>query len=296
MFCYNCGSKILPNHTFCAVCGEKIDLSFLNKSSPVDLRPNQIDFKDLFYKIEATLKKESSLSKEDFEKYWGRFKTDYNYKNDTDKDIFWKLVSVIFYSGMKAAIVTDKLPFIRNYLFDYTIVKDYSEIEIVNITGGPSIIRNKAKIKACIDNAKIFDSIINKYGSFAKYLESFGDLNETLTLERIKDNFIRFSFLGKITAYHFMLDLGLKVWKPDRVIMRILFRLGLIDDIENIEKAVEVGKAIADQVGEPIRYIDIVFVKYGQQGEEEGFGLKTGICLEKNPRCEICGIKEYCNF
>jgi DNA-3-methyladenine glycosylase I len=31
-------------------------------------------------------------------------------------------------------------------------------------------------------------------------------------------------------------------------------------------------------------------------GEEKSFGLRTGICLEKTPRCSICGIKDYCTY
>ncbi len=43
-------------------------------------------------------------------------------------------------------------------------------------------------------------------------------------------------------------------------------------------------------------YIDIVFVKYGQVGEEKELGLTDGICLEKNPKCAICGITNYCSY
>ena len=91
-----------------------------------------------------------------------------------------------------------------------------------------------------------------------------------------------------------MLDMGLNVWKPDRVICRILYRLGLINDKNDIEKAVKVGREIGIKVKLPIRYIDIVFVKYGQRGAEEPFGLDDGICLGINPRCHLCGIREYC--
>jgi DNA-3-methyladenine glycosylase I len=93
-----------------------------------------------------------------------------------------------------------------------------------------------------------------------------------------------------------MLDLGLNVWKPDRVIRRILFRLGLIDDKENIEQSIMVGREFSRQIAEPIRYIDTVMVKYRQMGDEEGFCLANGgICLEKNPR-HVCGVNGYCTF
>ena len=197
---------------------------------------------------------------------------------------------------MTAATVTDRLAAIENYLFDYRVVKDFSEIEIEEIMNYNTIIRNRAKIEACIENAKRFNAIINRHGSFANYIESFGNLDEDRSLEALKHELMKFKFLGPRTAYYFMLDMGLKVWKPDRVICRILLRLNLIDSKDNIEQAVKVGKKIADEVGMPIRYVDIIFVKYGQRGEEKPFGLKNGICLEKNPRCSICGIQKYCTF
>jgi DNA-3-methyladenine glycosylase I len=140
----------------------------------------------------------------------------------------------------------------------------------------------------------MFDEIVKNYGSFASYIESFGNLNKEDILEILKKSLMKFKFFGLRAAYHFMLDMGLNVWKPDRVICRILYRLGLIDDKEDIEKAVKVGREIAMKVGLPIRHVDIVIVKYGQRGAEEPFGLDDGICLGSNPRCHLCGITEYC--
>ena len=64
---------------------------------------------------------------------------------------------------------------------------------------------------------------------------------------------------------------------------------------DNIDQAIMVGKEFSRQINGPIRYIDIIMVKYGQMGDEEGFGLTNGgICLKKNPRCHECGVNEYC--
>ncbi len=295
MFCHNCGYKVLSDHRYCASCGAKLDFSFLNmgKGHAPELRLKPIDFKDLFQKMESTLKKQSSLSKEDFEKEFGRFKG-FNYKNDTDNELYWKLVQVIFYSGMTAATVTAKLPAIKKHLFDYKSVKEYREEDVKHIMSDKGIIRYENKIRGCIKNAQRFDNIVKRYGSFAGYVESFGDLNKESVLTALKEDLIQFKFIGPVTAYHFMLDMGLNVWKPDRVICRILYRLGLIDNEKNIAKAVRVGREISNKVGLPIRYVDIVFVKYGQEGAEEPFGLDNGICLSNNPRCHLCGIREFC--
>lgn len=315
MFCSNCGTKVKSEDNYCFSCGIKIEnypekekgkikATIVNSASKGSLgnnlsvpkKINTLDFKEIFYKIEAAIKKECSLPKEEFENNWGKFKK-YHYKNLSDNDIYGILVQVAFYSGMKAAIVTQKLPAIRKYFNDYKTAKDYAQAEINTILKDPNTIHYKNKIEACIENAITFDNLIEKHGSFINYMESFGNLQDDRTLDRFKKGLMQFEYIGPITAYHVMLDLGLNVWKPDRVICRILFRLGLISDEKNIEQAVNVGKEFSHQINEPIRYIDIIMVKYGQMGDEAGFGLTNGgICLEKNPRCNICGVKEYCTF
>jgi DNA-3-methyladenine glycosylase I len=207
------------------------------------------------------------------------------------------LVQVAFFAGMKAAIVTDKLPAIKKYFNDYKTAKSFSELEVNTVLKDPNTIHYKRKIEACINNAITFGKLIKSHGSFANYIESFGNLQEDRTLDLLKEDLMQFDYVGPITAYHVMLDLGLNVWKPDRVIRRILFRLGLINDEENIQQSIMVGKEFSRQIKEPIRYIDIVIVKYGQMGDEKGFGLPNGgICLKKNPRCHVCGVNDYCTF
>jgi len=260
------------------------------------MRLNVIELKEIFSKIEETLQNQSSLTKQLFDCRFGKFKN-IDYRLMADDDIFWILVYVTFYSGMKAATVSQKLVIIKRYLYDFRKVKDYSQQEINQILNDPNMIHNKRKINACIENAKEFYNLISQKGSFQKYLESFEPLTNEENIERLKaDLRRRFHYLGERTVNHFLTDLGLNVLKPDRVICRIFERLGLIENKNNIGKAIEVGKKIAVATNYPIRYIDICFVKYGQMGEDEYFGLTDGICLERNPKCSICGVKEYCRY
>jgi DNA-3-methyladenine glycosylase I len=106
----------------------------------------------------------------------------------------------------------------------------------------------------------------------------------------------KFNYLGNITVYHYLTDIGFNVLKPDRVILRVFERLGLIESRDQLLKTVIQGRKFAEATGLPIRYIDIVFVKYGQQGKSNYFGLDDGICLEKHPKCNICKLKKYCFF
>lgn len=105
----------------------------------------------------------------------------------------------------------------------------------------------------------------------------------------------KFNYLGNITVYHFLTDIGLPVLKLDRVITRIFKRLGLIENEKQLLKTVIQGRKFAEATKLPIRYIDIIFVRYGQQGESKFFSMIDGICLEKYPKCNFCGATEYCN-
>ena len=52
-------------------------------------------------------------------------------------------------------------------------VIDYDENKINELLNNKDIIRNKLKIKASIENSKIFKSISEEYGSFYNYLKKF---------------------------------------------------------------------------------------------------------------------------
>lgn len=252
-------------------------------------------YRDIFIQIEDTLRKESILSKELFDSRFGEFKNR-SYKNMSDDDVFWTMISVTFYSGMSARIVSKRLPTIKKWLGDYRKVKEYSQIEMSQVLRDPSTIHHKRKIEACIENAEEFYRIVSRYGSFAKYIESFDELTDEKTIDDLrKDLRGRFRYLGKRTVNHFLTDLGFNVLKPDRVICRIFSRLGLIGDANDIIRANDIGREIALATGYPIRYVDIIFVKYGQKGRDEHFGLEDGICLEDGPKCQKCGVRNYCH-
>ena len=209
------------------------------------------EYKEIFTQIENTLRKESSLSKELFDSRFGKHKTwELRYKNMLDEDIFWLMVCVVFYSGSRASMVSQKLPAIQEYLYDFRKVKDYTEREITQILEDPKVIHHERKIRACIANAKQFHALLGKYGSFSQYLESFGPLEDEATIDKLRaDLRDRFGYLGPRTVNHFLMDLGLNILKPDRVICRIFSRLGLVDDQNNIAQAIEVGRDIAAATG-----------------------------------------------
>jgi DNA-3-methyladenine glycosylase I len=91
-------------------------------------RGNMKDYKTLFESIEKTLITEGSkiLSIEKIRENLDWFKH-LEGKKFSDNDYYQILVNVIFYSGFRAATVTEKIPVIRKYFSDYLTVTSYSE-------------------------------------------------------------------------------------------------------------------------------------------------------------------------
>ena len=254
-------------------------------------------YKKIFFSMEETIIEYGSRNKSReeiknnlnvFKKFSGRILS--------DNDYYKILVLVIFYSGFKAETVTKKKDIILKYFPSIDTVSKYTDNDIAEILNDNQMIKNKRKISSCVENAIKFESILSEYQSFQEYIKSFKAEESFENLMLLKEELeANFKYLGGITVYHFLTDIGLPVLKPDRVICRIFKRLGLIENDKQLLKTVIHGRKFADAVALPIRYIDIILVAYGQLSSE-AFGLDKGICLEKNPRCGDCKILEFCNF
>lgn len=57
--------------------------------------------------------------------------------------------------------------------FDPVKVSQYTEADVERLLGNAGIVRNRKKIEASIQNAKIFLAIVEEFGSFANYLLGF---------------------------------------------------------------------------------------------------------------------------
>jgi DNA-3-methyladenine glycosylase I len=250
-----------------------------------------MEYKKIFEQVEEKVRSLSKIPQR-FD-YYRNFET----RTLNDSDYFDILVIIIFYSGFRSETVTKKLPAIRKHFLSYEIVANYNQDNIEHIMGDVDMIKNESKIRACIYNAGVLKRLIAGYGSFSKYIESFNAKESLENLILLKEDVKRrFKYLGEITSYHLLTDIGLPVLKPDRVITRIFKRLGLIEDTNQLLETIMQGRKFSEATGYPIRYIDIIFVKYGQVGVDEEFGSSSGICLEKNPRCDICSIKDWCKY
>jgi len=222
------------------------------------------------------------------------------YKRMSDEEMYATLVQVVFFAGMNAKTVGEKMPTILKYLGDFWKVAKYTEADVGRIMKDKNMIKHGGKIFACIHNAKEFVKIVQKYGSFANYLDSFGvsfDDYEGIK-NKIRPELIRrFKWIGPVTAYHYLMDLGFGVMKPDRNILRLFYRIGWLDSSEatkeNIDRTVKICKEIADSLNLWIRVVDIVLVAFCMENGHGDLAIKEGICTNV-PKCYECPVRGYC--
>ncbi len=102
------------------------------------------------------------------DKEWGILNLD-------DKYLFKMLILESFQAGLSWECILNKRDAFEIAYDDFDIDKicNYTENKIKELQENKDIIRNKLKIKASINNARIFRQIKEEYGSFGSYILSF---------------------------------------------------------------------------------------------------------------------------
>lgn len=92
-----------------------------------------------------------------------------------DYYLFEMLLLESFQAGLSWECILNKREAFRTSFdnFNYEIIAHYDEQKVSELMHNESIIRNRLKIKAAINNAKIFMSIRDTYGTFDHYIWSF---------------------------------------------------------------------------------------------------------------------------
>ena len=95
--------------------------------------------------------------------------------NFDDKYLFEMLTLESFQAGLSWECVLNKRESFKKAYDDFNLEKVllYDDKKINELINNKDIIRNKLKIKASINNAKIFKKVKDEYGSFYNYLKTF---------------------------------------------------------------------------------------------------------------------------
>lgn len=89
-----------------------------------------------------------------------------------DGKLFEMLILECFQAGLSWECVLNKQEAFRKAFdgFDLEKVCEYDETKISELCQDPGIIRNRLKIRAAVNNARVFREIRQEYGSFSAYL------------------------------------------------------------------------------------------------------------------------------
>jgi len=144
-----------------------------------------------------------------------------------DKKLFEFMLLDAFQAGLSWKTILHRRENFSNAFdnFDYKKIAKYSEEKYNKLLLDESIIRNRLKIKATIENAKAFIEIQKEFGSFDKYIWQFVNnkpiVNKWKTISEIpafskeSDNMSKdlkkrgFKFVGTTICYSFMQAAGL---------------------------------------------------------------------------------------
>lgn len=147
--------------------------------------------------------------------------------NLDDTYLLEMLILEIFQAGLSWECVLNKRKAFMAAYDDFDIDKicNYDENKIKELEENKDIIRNKLKIKASINNAKIFKNIKEEYGSFSAYLLTFTDNKIYLEIDktssdlsdRISKDLRRrgMKFVGSIIIYSYLQAVGI-IYSHDR--------------------------------------------------------------------------------
>ena len=146
-----------------------------------------------------------------------------------DDYLFEMLVLESFQAGLSWECILNKRENFRKAFdnLDYVKISNYTQEKVDELMKNEGIVRNRLKIKATINNARIFMQIQKEFGSFSKYIWSF---TENKVVKNVDDNFKTTSFLSDKISKE-LVKRGMK-FVGSTIIYSYLQAIGIINDHE----------------------------------------------------------------
>ncbi len=141
-----------------------------------------------------------------------------------DAHLFEMFILESFHCGLSWLLILKKREAFRKAFdnFDAHKIAQYDDAKIAALLEDENIVRNIAKIKASIQNAKAYLKIVEEEGSFANYLWSFtnnkvvcnpfdgkttrNELSDTVSKDLKKRGF---KFMGTVTCFSYLEAVGI---------------------------------------------------------------------------------------
>jgi 3-methyladenine DNA glycosylase Tag len=114
----------------------------------------------------------------------------------------------IFQTGISWKVVEAKWPGIREafHNFDHRAVASLTEGDLATLSTDTRVIRNRRKIEAIVDNARLMLDLEEEHGGFQSYLRSHDNFEACAADLRKK-----FKFMGDTGAFYFLYVVGEEV-------------------------------------------------------------------------------------
>lgn len=141
--------------------------------------------------------------------------------NFDDNYLFEMLILESFQSGLSWECILNKRENFKQAFDNFDVYKicNYNDEKIKKLLENKSIIRNKQKINATINNSKIFIKIKNEYGTFYNYLKTFinnkiiyeTNKNTNLLSDKISKDLKKrgMKFVGSTIIYSYLQAIGI---------------------------------------------------------------------------------------
>ena len=146
-----------------------------------------------------------------------------------DNYMFEFLILESFQAGLSWETILNKRENFRQAFdnFNYDKIANYDENKINDLMQNKGIIRNKLKIKAAVNNAKVFKNIQEECNSFSNYIWSF---TNNKIIKNIDDDFKTTTELSDRISKD-LYKRGMK-FVGSTIIYSYLQAIGIIDDHE----------------------------------------------------------------
>ena len=154
-------------------------------------------------------------------KYIEYHDTEWCMPNFKDEYLYEMLILESFQAGLSWECVLNKRDSFRKAYdnFDIDKVCEYDDVKKTELLDNKDIIRNKLKIRASINNSRIFRDMVKEYGSFYNYLKEYAGedtLYETgVTTNAISDAISAdlqkrgMKFVGSTIIYSYLQAVGI---------------------------------------------------------------------------------------
>lgn len=131
----------------------------------------------------------------------------YGFPIDNDDELFGRLIMEINQAGLSWETILKKEASFRKAYHNFSIeaVAAYGDADLERLLADPGIIRNRLKINAAIENARVISGLQQEFGSFQKWLERHHPKTKEEWVKLFRKTF---RFTGGEIVNEFLMSIG----------------------------------------------------------------------------------------